>query len=60
MEFESYEEYKQHVYEMWSDGYINDLEDLIIVDKLTPNENGNQNINYRILTEQEYNKKYGK
>ena len=62
IEFDSYKEYKQHVYEMWEDGYINELEqdELILKDKEIIGENGIKTLNLRLLTENEYNEKYGK
>lgn len=69
MIFKNYKEYKQHVYEMWKEGYMEELiqNKLIMFDGETGYKvdlnNGLSSINtvsYRVLTKDEYKEKYGK
>lgn len=60
MEFKNYHEYKQHVIEMWSEGYISELEmdELVYTLKIKEKEKGLFTTKIRLLTEEEYNEKY--
>lgn len=59
MIFNNYEEYKKHVCEMWEEGYINELEmDELIIAENPLKFGESKNINYRLMTEEEYNIKF--
>lgn len=56
--FETYQDYKNFIYEEWDKGNINELqEDGLTVPETTP---GSPTINNRLLTEDQFNQKYGK
>ena len=54
--FKDYISYKQYVKEEWEEGYINELTESGFIIEV-PGCN-NQDIQYRLLTEDEYNKKF--
>jgi hypothetical protein len=61
MKFNSYKEYRNYIHEEWEDGYINELFcDELIVEKTTylPYECASKTIEYRPLTEEEFNFKF--
>jgi hypothetical protein len=61
MEFNNYKEYREYIQEEWKDGYINELFcDELIVEKTTdlPYECASKSIEYRPLTEEEFNFKF--
>lgn len=59
-EFKDYKDYKQQLYELWEEGYINEVEEFLILDKETVDKDGFKQIKYRLYTEQEFDEKYGK
>lgn len=61
IEFDNYTSYKQYVNEEWEDGYINELNTCgYIVEKTEYIGEGEQRtIEYRMLTEEEFNKTFG-
>lgn len=60
-EFKNYQEYIQHVHEMWDEGYLNELEEaeLIIVESEIKDGDKLQTVKFRPLTKNEYKEKYG-
>lgn len=61
MEFNSYKEYRDYIREEWKDGYINELfcDELIIEkEENLPYECESRTIEYRPLTEEEFNFKF--
>jgi hypothetical protein len=59
--FKSYQDYTEYVELMWMEGYINELEeDELLIDEQVRYSNGelSRDITYRLLTEEEYNKKF--
>ena len=61
-EFKNYQEYIQHVHEMWDEGYLNELEEaeLIIVESEIKDGDKLQTVKFRPLTKNEYKEKYEK
>jgi hypothetical protein len=61
MKFNSYKEYREYIHEEWEDGYINELfcDELILEKKENlPYECASRTIEYRPLTEEEFNFKF--
>lgn len=60
--FSNYEEYKLFVIEEWETDAGQNLwaDDLIIQESITKSEDGTEQVNYRQLTEEEFNQKYPK
>ena len=62
IDFSNYEEYKLFVIEEWkTDAGQNLMADgLLIQESVTKSEDGTERVNYRALTEEEFNQKYPK
>ncbi len=59
--FETYNSYCKYVIEEWQDGHINELEeaDLLVNEQLKyTNGEYSRDVTYRLLTEQEFNKRF--